>query len=127
MNETIDILNAFDALAREGTPCAMATVVRVAGSSYRRPGARLLAAADGRYWGGVSGGCLERDVLRQLRLLASDGAAARIVRYDTGEDDGDFGSSGVALGCQGIIDILLEPVSCLNAGAIPVLRRAVIG
>ncbi len=118
MAETSDILEAFSALTQEGTPSALATVVRVSGSSYRRPGARLLAAADGRSWGSISGGCLERDVLRKLRNLT----APILVRYDTSDDD--TAAPGVALGCQGLIDIFLEPLTAESPGPILFLRRA---
>src|SRR3954464_11201560 len=112
MPEPLSILTAFDALAADGTPSALATVVRVAGSSYRRPGARLLATADGRSWGSVSGGCLERDVLRRLRKLPATKGPPELVRYDTTDGDADFGASpGVALGCQGLIDLFLEPLT----------------
>ena len=62
MKELREILTAYEALRRQGTPAALATVVAVSGSSYRRPGARMLLTADGWVAGGVSGGCLESDV-----------------------------------------------------------------
>jgi xanthine dehydrogenase accessory factor len=126
MTEYRAILCGFDTLCGEGKSAALATVVHVAGSSYRRPGARLFAAADGRTWGGVSGGCLERDVIRRLRGLIDTGTRA-VVRYDTTDEDNDFAAAtGVALGCQGIIDIFLEPISAQSPGPIPALRRAVV-
>jgi xanthine dehydrogenase accessory factor len=126
MKEAATILQGFDQLAGEGKAAALATVVHVAGSSYRRPGARMLVAADGRTWGGVSGGCLERDVVRRARNLIGSGATI-LHRYDTTDDDAEFGAApGVALGCQGLIDIFIEPVSLASPGPIPALRRATI-
>lgn len=61
----------------------MATVVRVDGSSYRRPGARMLIQADGQFLGLVSGGCLERHVVQRAFWLTREGAALRC--YQTGE------------------------------------------
>ena len=121
MNETEVILEAFDLLCAEQKPAALATVVRVAGSSYRRPGARMLVAADGRTWGGVSGGCLERDVSRRARNVIGN-ALPQICCFDTSEDF----NGGAALGCAGIIDILIEPISPERPGPFPALRRAIV-
>ena len=81
----------------------LATIVAVEGSNYRRPGARMLLAADGRRAGTVSGGCLEAEVARRAWWLTEDGPA--VERYSTVDDDGDmpYGS-----GCGGVIYILLE-------------------
>lgn len=81
----------------------LATVVDVQGSSYRRPGARMLLAPDGRRAGTVSGGCLEAEVVKRAWWLSEDGPV--IERYSTLEDDGDlpYGS-----GCGGVVFILLE-------------------
>ena len=85
----------------------LATVVRVEGSSYRRPGARMLVSAAGRVAGSVSGGCLERDVVsRSLEVLLRN--QPRLLRYDTNDQD-DL-ALGTSLGCQGTIEILLQPV-----------------
>ena len=67
MTDTTEILAAFDALCGSDKPSALATVISVEGSAYRRPGARMLIAEDGHIWGGISGGCLERDVARRGR------------------------------------------------------------
>jgi xanthine/CO dehydrogenase XdhC/CoxF family maturation factor len=123
VNESLAILTAFDTLCREGKGAAFATVVRVAGSSYRRPGARMLVAADGRTWGGVSGGCLERDVIRRARNLIG-GETCVLCRYDTSDEQEEPGGAGGALGCQGIIDIFIESLSGALAGPMPALRRA---
>ena len=61
-NELTRILQDLDDAHRQGLQAALATVVLVTGSAYRRPGARMLVRDDGRITGGVSGGCLERDV-----------------------------------------------------------------
>ena len=77
-------------LRAEGQPFLVATVVGVRGSSYRRPGARLLIAGDRWITGSVSGGCLEGDLLRR-GWWHTDGAAAALVTYDSTADDGDPG------------------------------------
>ena len=108
MKELREILEAYAALRRQGHPAALATVVAVSGSSYRRPGARMLLAADGWVAGGVSGGCLESDVLQRARVVMESGQPD-IVTYDTTED-GDI-VFGVGLGCRGVIQILIEPLA----------------
>jgi xanthine dehydrogenase accessory factor len=84
----------------------MATLVSVKGSSYRRPGARLLIAEDRWVAGSISGGCLERDLVRRAWWCLGDGQAA-LVSYDSTSDDDDLGW-GIGLGCNGVVELLLE-------------------
>jgi xanthine/CO dehydrogenase XdhC/CoxF family maturation factor len=81
----------------------LVTLVRVEGSSYRRPGARLLVAA-GTHAGTISGGCLEADVIRRAGWIARDGAA--IEQYATTFDD--TAEIPFGLGCGGTVDLLFE-------------------
>ncbi len=83
-------------------------MVHVAGSSYRREGARMLIVDDGHWTGGISGGCLEDDTIRKANMAIFQ-QKPRVVRYDTTQDD-PF-QIGVGLGCKGIIDVLIEPVN----------------
>ncbi|HEX3602779.1 MAG TPA: XdhC family protein [Steroidobacteraceae bacterium] len=84
----------------------MATVVATAGSTYRKPGARMLLMADGSYIGLLSGGCLESDLQIHAREVLESGVP-RVVEYDTrGPDDTLF---GVGVGCEGSMRVLLEP------------------
>jgi xanthine/CO dehydrogenase XdhC/CoxF family maturation factor len=77
----------------------------VAGSSYRRPGARCLVLPGGRSSGSISGGCLEEDVrLRAREVLA--GGTPQLVRYDTA-DENDL-VWGTGLGCQGEVRVFIE-------------------
>lgn len=108
MKELREILDAYEAIRRQGGLAALATVVAVSGSSYRRPGARMLLTADGALAGGVSGGCLESDVFGRARAVMEAGQAD-IVTYDTTEA-GDI-VFGVGLGCRGVIQILIEPLT----------------
>jgi len=87
------------------TTSVLATLVTVAGSSYRRPGARLLLTADGHRIGSISGGCLEEDLLARARRVAATGRA-ELATYDTtSENDLVW---GVGLGCHGVVQLLLE-------------------
>jgi xanthine/CO dehydrogenase XdhC/CoxF family maturation factor len=106
MKELLEICAALRNLGDQ--PCALATVIQVEGSAYRKPGARMLLTPDGNSWGMVSGGCLEHDVLDHAHHALETGRP-RVVRYDsTSDNDIIFGTG---LGCNGIIDVLVEPIS----------------
>lgn len=107
MKELKDIVNAFDKADKSGLQTALATVVHVEGSSYRRAGARMLITEDGQLTGAISGGCLEGDALRKARLVMAQNKPM-LVTYDTTDDDD--AKLGVGLGCNGIIHILIEPI-----------------
>jgi xanthine dehydrogenase accessory factor len=112
MREILAILKSFEKAEQEGKRSALATVVRVEGSSYRRPGARMLVTDDGILTGAISGGCLEGDALRKA-LSAINQQENKLVTYDTtDEDDAKF---GVQLGCNGIVHILFEPIDSSEA------------
>jgi xanthine/CO dehydrogenase XdhC/CoxF family maturation factor len=107
MKEIIDIVTAFDIAHKQGKKTALATVVLVEGSAYRRAGARMLITEDGQLTGAISGGCLEGDALRKARLVILQ-QEPMLVTYDTTDDDD--AKLGVGLGCNGIIHILIEPI-----------------
>jgi xanthine dehydrogenase accessory factor len=102
VKDAVAIFSAASALRARRAPFLLATVVRIKGSSYRRPGARLIATSEGRVAGSISGGCLERDLLRSGFWRARHGPV--VVRYDS--RDPDEGSP--VLGCGGVVDVLLE-------------------
>ncbi len=107
MKEINDIIKAFHEANTNGVKTALATVMRVEGSSYRQPGARMLVTDTGQLTGAISGGCLEGDALRRA-LLSIEQQENKLITYDTSnEDDVEF---GVQLGCNGIVHILFEPV-----------------
>jgi xanthine/CO dehydrogenase XdhC/CoxF family maturation factor len=111
MKEIRDIIQAFDEAQKLGKQTALATVVHVEGSSYRRPGARMLIEDDGQLTGAISGGCLEGDALRKALLVMTE-KRSRLVTYDTMDDDD--AKFGVGLGCNGIIQVLIEPIDISN-------------
>jgi xanthine/CO dehydrogenase XdhC/CoxF family maturation factor len=112
MKEISDIIKAYETAKKNLKKAALATVVKVEGSSYRRPGARMLVTDDGELIGAVSGGCLEGDALKKA-LLAIHQQTNKLVTYDTSvEDESDF---GVQLGCNGIVHILFEFIHFDNA------------
>ena len=107
MKEISDILHAYAQAVKAKKKTALATVVKVEGSSYRRPGARMLITEDGELTGAISGGCLEGDALRKA-LSAIVQAETKLITYDT--TDEDDAKLGVQLGCNGIVHILFEPI-----------------
>jgi len=107
MKEIRDIIKVYNEAQKLGKQTALATVVHVEGSSYRRPGARMLIEDDGQLTGAISGGCLEGDALRKALLVMTE-KRSRLVTYDTMDDDD--AKFGVGLGCNGIIQVLIEPI-----------------
>jgi xanthine dehydrogenase accessory factor len=104
-----------DALAGTEEPVVLATVVRITGSSYGGVGARMVIRTDGSTVGIVSGGCLESD-LAEHAMQAHRTRRPRIVTYDTRADDD--AAWGLGLGCNGLIDVLLEPLAVEEASQI---------
>lgn len=88
-----------------GNILALATLIRVEGSSYRRVGARIAIGPEGAYVGSVSGGCLEAEIVRKAPWLVRNGAVVQ--RYSTLFDD--TADIPYGLGCGGTVDVLLEP------------------
>jgi xanthine/CO dehydrogenase XdhC/CoxF family maturation factor len=111
MNELSEIFDALDRLKRRGQRAALATVVKVHGSVYRRPGARMLFSESGREAGFVSAACLHEDLSEKAREVIQSNTP-RIVSYDTMSPDDVV--LGLGLGCNGIVQILLEPVESKN-------------
>jgi xanthine dehydrogenase accessory factor len=108
MKEITDIINAYAAAKAAKKKTALATVVKVEGSSYRQPGARMLVTEDGFLTGAISGGCLEGDALRKA-LLSIHQQQNKLITYNTStENDSEV---GLQLGCNGIVHILFEYIN----------------
>src|SRR5215831_4396646 len=99
---------------QQGNAAALVTLVGVDGSSYRRPGARLLIARDGSTVGAISGGCLEAEVAKKARWVARSGAI--VERFSTIFDD--TAEIPYGLGCGGTLDLLVEPTDTPEAQAL---------
>jgi len=104
--ETTSIFLELARLGAEGQTAALATLVWVEGSSYRRPGAKLLIHGDGGLTGNVSGGCLEADLRERGQRVMQTGVPES-VHYETGEDDDVLW--GLGLGCNGKVDLFVQP------------------
>jgi xanthine dehydrogenase accessory factor len=121
VSELLDVLRAIEEGRDRGEPMALATVVGVKGSTYRREGARLLVPAEGRPVGTISGGCLEGEV-REIAAEVMRQDRPRLLRFDLTADDEAVWGWG--LGCNGVVDVFVEPAAraAEMAGAI---RRAI--
>ena len=102
--ETAQLFERVVRLSQEGRHAALATVVAVEGSAYRRPGAKLLVLDDGSSMGSVSGGCLEADV-REAALAVLRGGPPRLLHYETGDDESPW---SLGLGCGGTVDVFVR-------------------
>jgi xanthine/CO dehydrogenase XdhC/CoxF family maturation factor len=98
MKEIRDIIRFWE--ARRGQPLALATLVTAQGSSYRRPGARMMIDTSGESAGGVSAGCIEEEVIACARKVLRTGAS-QLMTFDT----------RLRFGCHGTIEIFVEVVS----------------
>ncbi len=96
-HEFKDIVKAHLKAKQDGLKTVLATVVDLDGSSYRKPGVRMLIVENGSMIGAVSGGCVEKDIVRQSQTVFQDGKS-KMMTYD----------GRYRLGCEGILYILLE-------------------
>jgi xanthine dehydrogenase accessory factor len=97
MKEIKEIIAEFE--RRRGQPLVLATLVRARGSSYRRPGARMLITSDQTTVGSLSGGCLEEEVAERAQEVIATGESV-LLSFDT----------RLRYGCHGAIAILVERV-----------------
>ncbi len=107
MKEIQEIIAALKQIKRTTNKAALATLVKVEGSTYRRPGARMLISANGVIAGAISGGCLESDVVEKAQEVMDTGKS-RLVKYDTTSEEDVIW--GLGLGCQGVAYVLIEPL-----------------
>ena len=106
MKEIKTILELIAAKESSNEKFAIAQVVNVEGSSYRREGARMIVYESGIFEGGISGGCLEGDTLKRSQLAILKQKPS-LVTYDTSKEQ----EIGISLGCNGIIDVLMTPIN----------------
>ena len=105
MKELLGILQQARSLKAKEKKYALATVVKIGGSTYRRPGARMLISEEGERWGTISGGCLEGEVAKRA-VEAIEAGQPVLVPFDLEEDDIIL---GFGTGCNGIVHVLIQP------------------
>lgn len=104
IRETREMLETAHGWHHEGQSVALLTLVAVKGSAYRRPGAKMVMAMNGRMKGTLSGGCLEGDLFLHAEQAMKDGTP-QMQHYDLTEDE----MWGLGIGCKGQVDIWIEP------------------
>ncbi len=104
----IEIVQQIERRLDGETDDVLATLVRVEGNAYRRPGAKSLLGADGQGVGSITAGCLEDEIIAAASSVRETGCP-ELVTYDLLEDDEDVWGLGV--GCNGMINVMLEPLS----------------
>lgn len=102
-----EVLSSAIKLLRGERKGVLATVIDVEGNAYRRPGAKMVIAEDGEGVGNITAGCLEDEILNLSKEVLEDGKP-RVETYDLMEGDDDVW--GLGIGCNGVVDILLEPL-----------------
>ncbi|MGJ8680197.1 XdhC family protein [Paraglaciecola sp.] len=107
INQLLDYWN----LHKDSQQWVLATIIQTDGSSYRKAGAMMMINDLGQYYGMLSGGCLESDIMRQARRCWDNGFN-RIVEYDMREEEDLAWKLGI--GCGGMVKILLQPVNNEN-------------
>ncbi len=124
MKELQDIIKKHEKANENNLKSALVTVVHLDGSSYRRPGARMLVNEDGKITGAISGGCLEGDAQKKALFTISEQKNV-LFTYDTSkEDDSEM---GIHLGCEGLIQVLFEKIdSEKKDNPIELLRKALL-
>lgn len=98
LHELKEIINQAIINQHKGIKNVLVTVVDLNGSSYRKPGVRMLISNNNTYVGAVSGGCVEKEIIRRAKSVFLD-EKAKIITYD----------GRYRLGCEGILYILIEP------------------
>jgi xanthine dehydrogenase accessory factor len=91
-------INSYSKANKKGLKTVMATLVALEGSSYRKPGVRMLILEDGTMTGALSGGCVEKEILRQSESVFQTNQP-KMMTYD----------GRYRLGCEGTLYILIEP------------------
>ena len=97
-HELKKLVQAFIDAKEQGLKSVLVTVVALEGSSYRKPGVRMLVLENGKMIGAVSGGCVEKEILIQSQSVF-ESTISKVMTYD----------GRYRLGCEGVLYILLEP------------------
>ena len=123
MKEIREIINAYNKAKKNEKRLALATLVHLNGSSYRRPGARMIVDEEGQLTGAISGGCLEGDALRKA-VFCIHTQIPKLVVYDTSDEED--ATIGIQLGCSGIIQVFFEPIDETDPlNPIELLKKAI--
>ena len=109
MHELQAILNAFEASKQKRKTTFLATIVNTFGSTYRQKGAKMLITETGEMIGTLSGGCVENDIWQYTKQIINE---PLLISYDSTSDEDLVW--GFGLGCNGVVQILLEKLDRVN-------------
>jgi xanthine dehydrogenase accessory factor len=123
MSDILAITQTLRRLRAEQIRYLVATVMQVSGSSYRRPGARMLIGEDGSVTGGISAGCLEAALIRTAWWRTRNQEAV-LVKYDSTSDDDELGG-GSGFGCNGVVEVLVEREHAASDAALDFIANTV--
>lgn len=123
MSDLRAIANELARAARAGEPIVLASVVRTEGATYRGVGARMVIHADDTFVGMLSGGCLEGELVSHARRVR-DHDLPSIIAYDGRSDDDSVW--GLGTGCNGLVEVLLEPCTSARAGALCAMLQGAV-
>lgn len=105
MPENLPVYEAIASALQANKKGALATVIKVHGSAYRREGAKMFIHEDGTTVGMISGGCLEADVA-EIAKKVMENRSPVVKFYDMDEDL----VWGLGLGCPGKVEVYIEPI-----------------
>lgn len=120
MSDSGLIIGELERAASRSEPVVLASIVRTEGSAYRGVGTRMVVRGDGSAAGLVSGGCLEADLVERARAVRTSRTPV-LVTYDSRSDDDLVW--GLGLGCDGLVQVLLEPLAARAARELAALLR----
>jgi xanthine dehydrogenase accessory factor len=103
LHELKEIIQQAIINQKKGVKNILVTVVDLNGSSYRKPGVRMLISNDDSSFGAVSGGCVEKEIIKRAQTVFAN-EKAKIITYD----------GRYKLGCEGVLYILIEPFFISN-------------
>jgi xanthine dehydrogenase accessory factor len=113
VKELLEIVAALERAPAAAGPAVLTTLMKVAGSAYSGPGARMLVLPDATIAGSLGASCFEKDLAAHAERIRASGSP-EMVTYDLTEDDDK--PWGLGMGCRGKLDLLLEPAA---AGRVP--------
>ena len=99
-HELYQLLKAYLSYYEQGQKVVLVTLVSLNGSSYRKPGVRMMITQSGQMIGAVSGGCVEKEIKLQAQEVFQT-HQPKMMTYD----------GRYRLGCEGILHLLIEPMT----------------
>lgn len=101
----LDVLNGCLAALKQGHRVTLVSVAKTWGTSPRPVGSLLAVSSGGQFYGSVSGGCVEEDLIE--RLIHEPCDTPQLIMYgETAEQRHHFG-----LPCGGVLQLIIEPMN----------------